>query len=153
VAKNAARSVGLLSIHPKHVEAILSGRKRVEFRRGSFPGHLTHVVVYATAPKSKIVALLSLTGADMDRPTELWSRHGEAGAITREAFDKYYEEAVTGIALSISSVTSFTPPIDLHEVLPHGRPPQSFRYLRGAALSAFRRLAVERAAPAMAAPG
>lgn len=146
MAKDSVGSVGLLSIHPTHVESILSGRKRVEFRRRSFPAHLTHAVVYATSPQRRVVAILVLDEAERGVPADLWVKHGSAGAISRLDFDQYFRRSEEGVALTIRSVRRIDPPVDLQDILPGARPPQSFRYLTGAALTAIRRLAGERLA-------
>ena len=49
----------ILSIHPSHIEKILSGEKRYEYRK-RIPTDIRYIVVYATAPIKMIVALIKI---------------------------------------------------------------------------------------------
>ena len=49
----------VLSIHPGHIEKILSGEKRYEYRK-RIPTDIQYIVVYATAPIKMIVALIKI---------------------------------------------------------------------------------------------
>ena len=49
----------ILSIHPSHIEKILSGEKLYEYRK-RIPTDIRHIVVYATAPIKMIVALIEI---------------------------------------------------------------------------------------------
>ena len=40
-----------MSIHPVYANAILTGDKKVEFRKRRLAADVTHVLVYATAPE------------------------------------------------------------------------------------------------------
>ena len=46
----------ILSIHPKHIEKILSGEKRYEYRK-RIPLDINYLIVYATAPTKKLLHL------------------------------------------------------------------------------------------------
>ena len=46
----------ILSIHPKHIEKILSGEKRYEYRK-RIPLDINYLIVYATAPPKKLLHL------------------------------------------------------------------------------------------------
>ena len=45
----------ILSIHPEYAYKILSGEKTHELRKVLFKKPVTHVLVYATAPISKVI--------------------------------------------------------------------------------------------------
>ena len=51
----------LISIHPKYVDLIAAGKKKIEFRKRSFSHPIKRFVVYSTAPVSKVVGFLMLT--------------------------------------------------------------------------------------------
>ena len=55
----AAGRVAVMSIHPRYAEAILSGQKRVEFRKRRLAPDVTTVLVYATQPVGVLVGRLS----------------------------------------------------------------------------------------------
>ena len=57
----------ILSIHPKHIEKILSGEKRYEYRK-RIPLDINYLIVYATAPTKKIVALIEVDMVMKDTP-------------------------------------------------------------------------------------
>ena len=49
----------ILSIHPNHIEKILSGEKRYEYRK-RIPQDIDYLIVYATAPIKKVVAIIEV---------------------------------------------------------------------------------------------
>ena len=49
----------ILSIHPNHIEKILSGDKRYEYRK-HIPQDINYIIVYATAPTKKVVAIIEI---------------------------------------------------------------------------------------------
>jgi predicted transcriptional regulator len=56
-----------MSIHPQYADAILRGDKTVEFRKRGFSHPVSHVLIYATAPRKLVLgyfvvdAMLALT--------------------------------------------------------------------------------------------
>lgn len=49
----------ILSIHPRHIEKILSGQKRYKYRK-YIPTDIQHIVVYISAPIKAIVAFIDV---------------------------------------------------------------------------------------------
>ena len=49
----------ILSIHPRHIEKILSGEKLYEYRK-RIPMNIRYIVVYATTPIKMIVAVIEV---------------------------------------------------------------------------------------------
>ena len=59
----------LLSIRPVHVESILSGAKRFEFRRRMFARRdVRSVLIYCTMPVGRLVAEFEIAGILEDTP-------------------------------------------------------------------------------------
>jgi len=129
MADGADSRVALLSIHPRYAEAILSGKKRVEFRRRGPSSATSHVIVYATAPVSKVVGWFSVTAVESSATAELWRRYGKVGGIDRRAFDSYYLACSIGSAIRIGTATKLHKPIDLAALDPGRSAPQSFHYV------------------------
>lgn len=122
-----------LSIHPVFTDAILSGRKRVEFRkaRPNVPsGSL--VVCYSTTPVRSITGLFILEEVETAHPELLWKRHETVAAVDQKLYFEYYRGAADGVALHIGRIWKLDQRIPLSSVRkkwPGFRPPQSFRYV------------------------
>lgn len=123
------RRVALLSIHPQHAQAILEGRKTVEFRKRRIDDSIRIVVLYATAPTKKVVGFFYLGAQDTGSPTEIWERHRAQGGIPRTLFRDYYSGTATAVAMVISQAVALAHPVDLRRVARGRTPPQSFAYL------------------------
>ena len=122
-------SVVLMSIHPEYVQAILEGRKRVEFRKAAFQRTVRCAVIYATKPIMKIVGFFEVTEVERASPENVWERYGELGSTDEQFFFDYYGSRDCAVAISIGEVTELDRPLSLPEVYEGMRPPQSFRYL------------------------
>lgn len=120
--------VAVLSIHPRFADAIMSGVKKVEFRKAPLRITTTHVLVYATAPVQRIVGAFRVAGCDISPPGELWERYGTVGGISRDDFDAYYAGRDIGVAIRIDGQPV---PLDLPlHATGTTTPPQSFAYAR-----------------------
>lgn len=119
----------LMSIRPPFADAILDGRKRVEFRRSRFGRDVSMVVVYATRPVSAVVAVFSVGGITAGPPSCLWEQFHSVGAIDREAFDSYYRGARQAFAIGIETVFVLPQALPLDSLRVGLRPPQSYCYL------------------------
>ena len=128
MARRPHRRVALLSIHPRHAEAILDGDKTVELRRTRLPEDVSHVVVYATSPVQTVLGWFEVESVERDRPWRLWEKHGSATGITRKEFRSYFQGAVEGTAISVRRVVALKEPVALSSVW-ESVPPQSFCYL------------------------
>jgi predicted transcriptional regulator len=124
--------VALLPIQPTYVDAILEGRKKVEFRRRGFSRPLRHVVVYSTSPVQRIVAFFRVVRIQEASPRELWERYWRVGGICEDTFNTYYQGSYKGVAIEIDKVVSLREPLRLRNLSETLSPPQSFLYLSGA---------------------
>jgi predicted transcriptional regulator len=128
------RHVALLSIHPEFADAILAGKKRVEFRKSPFKRDVSHVVLYATAPIGRVVGVFELRGLDEQPPQELWSSYAEVGGIDEERFFSYFAGCTKGVAYHVGVVERFSPPVSLASLRAGMTPPQSYSYLDSSSL-------------------
>lgn len=126
--------VALLSIRPRFAEAILSGEKQVEFRRTKFSRDVSHVVIYATMPVGKIVGWFEVAGIDVLHPDHLWGKFQHCGGIDETSFRAYYHGRKTGYAIRVRASRRLKHAKELTSICGETRPPQSFTYLKKAAI-------------------
>lgn len=122
----------LISIHPRHAEKIISGEKRLEFRRSWAARPVDVLVIYATARVQKVVAIAEVKHVFRGSRTCLWNLAKTiGGGISRRKLFAYLEGKKNAFAIEVVKVKpivgGFDPELlfglDFH-------PPQSFRYLR-----------------------
>lgn len=121
--------VALLSIHPRHAEAILHGEKLVELRRTAVASDVTHVLIYATAPVQAVVGWFDVDGVDVASKTGIWDAHGAVAGVTRREFRDYFAGAARAFAIRVGRAQRLDPALSLDQIPGVRRPPQSFQYL------------------------
>ena len=120
----------LISIRPCFVEKILSGEKKLEFRRSWAVEQVDVLVIYSSSPIQKIVATARVVDVTEGSPSALWELAKiRKGGVTRQLIRDYFSGKKTGFAIGISDVMEFEQPVDPKKVFKDFRPPQSFRYL------------------------
>ena len=118
----------VFSINPVYVERIYSGEKRYEFRKKCCKRAISRILIYETAPISKIVgevAVLDIITAD---PAQLWETTQYAAGISKSAFDQYFRNKSEGVAYSLGSPVLYSSPI-LLQTIGISAPPQSYCYI------------------------
>ncbi len=65
-----------MAIHPHYADAILDGRKKVEFRKRAVAEDVTTVLIYATAPVKKIIGQFEVAHTVVTTPSALWEQLG-----------------------------------------------------------------------------
>lgn len=126
-----------MSIHPEFAEAILSGRKGVEFRKRPVAPDVSHVLVYATLPVGSLVGWFHVEGQTIETPKRLWAQFKEVGCISRTRFFAYYGGRRVGTGIKVAEAGRFNTPLPLSEFGTIIRPPQSFQYLTSEQTSEF----------------
>lgn len=129
MAVQESNDIALLSIHPKYAEAIMSGQKKVEFRKSAFSKSVREIVIYATSPVQKILGSFSVKNIIEDTPAALWKKYNAIGGITREDYREYYGDRDRGVAILVDSVLPLDDPQELSD-FGVNVPPQSFIYLK-----------------------
>jgi predicted transcriptional regulator len=119
----------LLSIHPRHAEAILRGDKKVELRRAPVALETTHVLIYATSPVQAVVGWFQVGGVDEDSATGIWNLHGPVTGVTRREHRAYFAGATRAYAIRVELARRLDPPLSLEDIPGVRRPPQSFLYV------------------------
>ena len=118
----------LLSINPEHVENILAGNKRYEFRKVASRRTPTRIVIYSTAPVGMVVGEAEVVAVLGGSPAEIWETTAEGSGISKEFFDCYYTGRSKAIAYKLGKVTRYARPKKLADIGVEW-PPQSFVYL------------------------
>ena len=120
----------LLSIKPKYVEAIMSGKKQYEFRKVIFKEkNIEKVYIYSSSPVKQIVGAFTIAEIIEDNPKDLWARcNGESG-IPHDEFFNYFNGNARGYAIKINEIEKFDTPLNPREANPDFVPPQSFCYV------------------------
>ncbi|XCF05572.1 hypothetical protein ABI125_12665 [Tamlana crocina] len=119
----------ILSIKPIYARAIMSGTKKVEFRKKIFKRPVDKIFVYSSAPEKKIIGFFTIKEIIENTPTKLWREFGDVGGIEKNDFFNYYQDSKTGFSIKISKVEKFEKGIDPTEYFENFYPPQSFFYL------------------------
>lgn len=122
--------VVIISLHPEHANKILSGEKRLEFRRVWAKSPVDTVAIYATSPVQRIVALAYVKQVHIGSKNKLWAlAKCIGGGLTRRALYSYFEGKKSGYAIEFNSIKVFHPAICPKKVMGKFSAPQSFTYL------------------------
>jgi len=120
----------LLSINPEHVEKILNGSKKFEFRKGMFKNpEVKSVIIYSTMPVGRIVAEFVIDGVIADEPSEVWKKTSKYAGISKSYFDSYFKNKDRAFAIKIGPVEVYDKPRLLSSLGENISAPQSFRYV------------------------
>ena len=119
----------LLSINPNHVENILNGTKRYEFRKRVCKKKVDKILIYSTTPIKKVVGEAEIEEVLIDEPEIIWKKTKEESGIDKNFFDKYYENKNEAVAYKLKNVMKYRRPRELKD---HGgsTAPQSFQYIQ-----------------------
>lgn len=120
----------ILSIKPEFALKIFSGKKKYEFRRAIFkrPG-ITRVVVYASAPISKVIGEFEIDGIIHDDITKLWNQTSLHAGINEAYFRQYFEGKEAGYAICIKNIRQYENQLCIKEHF-NLVPPQSYTYIK-----------------------
>jgi predicted transcriptional regulator len=139
VGAEPAGRVALLSIHPAYAEAILDGRKRVEFRRTRLARDVSIVVVYATQPLGEVIGWFEVDRIVEGTPNSLWRHYSSCAGIDRASYLAYFEKATRAFGITVRKAVRLEQPMKLSELEPNLRPPQSYQYLPSRTVTALAR--------------
>lgn len=95
----------LLPIYPVYANKILTGTKKVEFRKKFTPS--SNFVMFATSPVEKAVGEFTARSFVVAEPEFLWERFSDCGGISFEDFNAYFNGVRRGVAYLIDEVTPY----------------------------------------------
>lgn len=118
----------LISINPEHVENIINGSKKFEYRKIVAKQDISSIVIYETTPVKRIVAEAEIIDVLILSPDELWKQTKQASGISKEFFDGYFKGKKIAYAYKLGKVKVYETPKTL---LDYGvkNAPQSFIYI------------------------
>lgn len=118
----------LMSINPQHVNNILSGKKKYEYRKMRCKQKVDSIVIYSTAPVMQVVGEVEVKDIIEDSPEKVWDRTSNAAGIDKSFFDSYYYGKNVAVAYVLGKVKRFSKP---HYLSDYGvkSAPQSFVYV------------------------
>ncbi len=118
----------LLSINPEHVENILLGTKRYEFRKVRCKAIVDKIIIYATSPVMQVVAEAEIAGIIEDEVQAVWNLTSEFAGISYDFYEKYYQGKEKAVAYKLGRVEKYSNPKLLSD---YGLnfAPQSFVYI------------------------
>ena len=105
----------ILSIKPIYAQAIMSGSKKVEFRKKIFKRQVDKIFVYSSSPEKKIIGFFTIKEIIENSPEKLW--------------EEFNEDSETGFSIKISEVEKFENGIEPSDFFENFCAPQSFIYL------------------------
>lgn len=118
----------LLSIMPKFVEKIISGKKKFEYRRRIFKKEsIESVVVYASSPWKQVIGEFTII---KDELNNLWTETKEFSGISEDLLGNYFRSAKVGYAIEINKLILYKTRKDLMKHYGIISPPQSFLYIK-----------------------
>lgn len=118
----------ILSIHPNHIEKILSGEKRYEYRK-RIPQDINYLIVYATVPTKKVVAIIEVDMVIKDTPQNIWDVTQNESGVSYEFFMNYFNEVSTAYAIKIRNIYKLPTPIDITVIDGVKCGPQAYQYV------------------------
>ncbi|MFD2160613.1 hypothetical protein ACFSW8_17035 [Rubritalea tangerina] len=125
----------LLSIHPTHVKNILNGSKFFEYRRVIPKEEVSHVVIYSTAPVSRVVAIARIEEIISESPSNTWRLTKSGAGIGKVFYDSYFTGRNIANALKLSNIVELEEPLRLNAIGESMKPPQSFCYVEAHTIS------------------
>lgn len=119
----------ILSIKPIYAKAIMSGIKKVEFRKKIFKKPVNKVFVYSSSPEKKIIGYFTIGEIVEDSPERLWGKFNKVGGITKKDFFEYYKNVDIGFSIGVETYEEFEEGVDPADFFENFCAPQSFIYL------------------------
>ena len=118
-----------MSINPRHVNSIINGSKRYEYRTRIASKDVNKLLIYETAPIKKVVAEADVIEVLSLDPNTLWEQTKDYSGISKEFFDEYFKNRSVAYAYKLGKVKVYDEPKSLIE-FGLRTAPQSFAYAR-----------------------
>ncbi|MCI6216728.1 MAG: ASCH domain-containing protein [Mollicutes bacterium] len=119
----------IISINPEHVNNIINGTKRYEYRTKAAKKDVNKLIIYETMPIKKIVAEAEIVEVLSLDPNTLWEQTKDYSGISKKFFDEYFKNRSVAYAYKLGKVKVYDEPKSLIE-FGLRTAPQSFAYAR-----------------------
>lgn len=87
------RDIVFLPIKPQFARQIVSGEKKVEFRKKNFPLQAKIVVVYSSTPDQSVLGWFDVKCVKALSKNAAWATYKDVGGIAKKDFMEYYQDA------------------------------------------------------------
>lgn len=118
----------LISINPEHVENIINGTKKFEYRTKAAKCDIGKIIIYETTPVKKVVAEVEIVDVLTMSPNELWNETKLESGISKDYFDAYFKNRDIAYAYKLGAIKVYDTPRELNEFGLRFAP-QSFAYV------------------------
>lgn len=118
----------IISINPIHVENIINGIKKYEYRKVAAKQDISSILIYETTPIKRVVAEAEIVDVLMMTPEELWKKTKDESGIDRMFFDEYFEGRTIAYAYKLGKIKVYDEPKLLSD-FGIAAAPQSFVYV------------------------
>lgn len=118
----------ILSIKPNYAMKILNWEKEYELRRSIFKRKVDRVLIYASAPISKVIGEFTIDTILCENVNKLWEKTKNWSCVDKDFFYSYFSEKEKGYAIKIASVKRYKKELCIKESF-GSFPPQSFVYV------------------------
>jgi len=118
----------LISINPEHVQNIIAGIKKYEYRKIAAKQDISSLIIYETTPIKRIVAEAEIVDVLELPPEELWEQTKSEAGISKAFFDRYFSNRTVAFAYKLGEIKVYDTPKTLMD---YGikAAPQSFVYV------------------------
>ena len=118
----------LISINPEHVQNIIAGTKKYEYRKIAAKQDVSSIIIYETTPIKRIVAEAEIVGVLELPPEDLWKQTKNESGISKVFFDRYFANRTIAYAYKLGKIKVYDTPKTLMD---YGikAAPQSFVYV------------------------
>ena len=118
----------LISIQPIHVQNILNGIKKYEYRKAVAKQEISSLLIYETKPIMKVVAEVDVLDIIVAPPEDLWNQTKNSSGISETFFNEYFKGRDIAYAYKLGEINRFEKPKSLSDYGVKSAP-QSFLYV------------------------
>lgn len=119
----------IISINPEHVENIINGTKKYEYRTKAAKQDISSIIIYETVPVKKVVAEAEIIEVLELSPEDLWNETREFSGISKYFFDEYFKGRKVAYAYKLGKIKVYKQPKNLVDFgIKYA--PQSFVYVK-----------------------
>lgn len=119
----------IISINPEHVDNIINGTKKYEYRTKAAKKDINKLIIYETTPIKKVVAEAEIIEVLALEPNALWEETKEFSGITKNFFKDYFKNRKVAYAYKLGKIKVYDEPKSLAE-FGLKTAPQSFVYAK-----------------------
>lgn len=118
----------IISIHPQHIDKIFSGEKLYEYRK-RIPTEIQYIIIYATVPIKKIVAIAEVDYVLKESPKCLWELTQKNSGVSCDFFMNYFSGLSEAYAIKFRNIHKLSIPMDINIVDGIKCAPQAYSYV------------------------